>query len=34
MGTYTLDKDTGIVMDNQTGQTMKLKKRSNLQIVK
>lgn len=32
--TYTVNKETGVVMDNQTGQTMKLKKRSNLQIVK
>ncbi len=32
--TYTINKETGVVMDNQTGQTMKLKKRSNLQIVK
>lgn len=32
--TYTVNKETGVVMDNQTGQIMKLKKRSNLQIVK
>ena len=32
--TYTINKETGVVIDNQTGQTMKLKKRSNLQIVK
>ena len=32
--TYTINKETGIVMNNQTGQTTKLKSRSNLQIVK
>ena len=32
--TYTINKETGVVMDNQTGQTSKLKKGSNLQIVK
>ena len=32
--TYTINKETGVVMNNQTGQTMKLKKKSNLQIVK
>lgn len=32
--TYTINKETGVVMDNQTGQTTKLKSRSNLQIVK
>lgn len=32
--TYTINKETGIIRDNQTGQTTKLKSRSNLQIVK
>lgn len=32
--TYTIDKETGVVMDNQTGKTTKLKSRSNIQIVK
>ena len=32
--TYTINKETGVIMDNKTGQTMKLKKRSKLQIVK
>ena len=32
--TYAINKETGVVMNNQTGQTMKLKKKSNLQIVK
>ena len=32
--TYTINKETGVVMDNQTGQTTRLKSRSNLQIVK
>ena len=34
IGTYTINDETGIIKDNQTGHTMKLKKRSNLQIVK
>lgn len=32
--TYTINKETGVVMNNQTGQTTKLKSRSNLQVVK
>lgn len=32
--TYTINKETGIIKDNQTGQTTKLKSRSNLQVVK
>ena len=32
--TYTINKETGVVMDNQTGETTKLKKNNNLQIVK
>lgn len=32
--TYTINKETGIIRDNQTGQTTKLKSRSNLQVVK
>lgn len=31
---YTINKETGVVIDNQTGHTTKLKSRSNLQIVK
>ena len=34
IGTYTVNNETGIIRDNQTGHTMKLKKRSNIQIVK
>lgn len=34
IGTYTINNETGIIRDNQTGHTMKLKKRSNIQIVK
>jgi len=34
IGTYSIDKESGIVRDNQTGRTTKLKKRSILQIVK
>lgn len=32
--TYTINKENGVVKDNKTGRTTKLKKRSNLQIVK
>lgn len=32
--TYTINNETGVIMDNQTGEIMKIKKRSNLQIVK
>ena len=32
--TYAINKETGVVIDNQTGHTTKLKSRSNLQIVK
>lgn len=32
--TYTINKETGIIRDNQTGQTTKLKSRRNLQVVK
>lgn len=34
IGTYSIDKESGIVRDNQTGRTTKLKRRSTLQIVK
>lgn len=34
IGTYSINNETGIIRDNQTGHTMKLKKRSNIQIVK
>lgn len=34
IGTFTINKEIGIVKDNKTGQTTKLKSRSNLQIVK
>lgn len=34
IGTYTVNNEAGIIRDNQTGQIMKLKKRSHLQIVK
>lgn len=34
IGTYTINKENGIVMDNQTGHTTKLKKRSHIEIVK
>lgn len=34
IGTYTVNNETGTIKDNQTGHTMKLKKRSNIQIVK
>lgn len=34
IGTYTVNKGTGSVNDNQTGHTTKLKRRSTLQIVK
>lgn len=32
--TYTINNESGVVTDNQTGEIMKIKKRSNLQIVK
>lgn len=32
--TYTINNESGVVVDNQTGEIMKIKKRSNLQIVK
>lgn len=34
IGTYTVNNEAGIIRDNQTGQIMKLNKRSHLQIVK
>lgn len=34
IGTYTVDKESGIVKDNQTGNITKLKKSSHLHIVK
>lgn len=34
IGTYSIDRETGVVRDNQTGRITKLKKRSILQIVK
>lgn len=34
IGTYTVNNEAGIIRDNQTGQIMKLKKRSHLQVVK
>ena len=34
IGTYTINKETGVVRDNQTGHTTKLKRKSQLQIVK
>ena len=34
IGTYTIDKESGIVRDNQTDHTTKLKKRKSLQVVK
>ena len=34
IGTYTINNETGVVRDNQTGHTTRLKKRSQLQIVK
>ncbi len=34
IGTYTVDKESGIVKDNQTGNIVKLKKNSHLHIVK
>lgn len=34
IGIYTVNNEAGIIRDNQTGQIMKLKKRSHLQIVK
>lgn len=34
IGTYTINNETGVVRDNKTGHTTRLKKRSSLQIVK
>lgn len=34
IGTYTVNNEAGIIRDNQTGQIMKLNKRSHLQVVK
>lgn len=34
IGTYTVNDEAGIIRDNQTGQIMKIKKRSHLQVVK
>lgn len=34
IGTYTINKETGVIRDNQTGHTTKLKRKSQLQIVK
>ena len=34
IGSYTINNETGVVRDNQTGHTTRLKKRSQLQIVK
>lgn len=34
IGTYTINKETDVVRDNQTGHTTKLKRKSQLQIVK
>ena len=34
IGTYSINKETGVVRDNQTGHTTRLKRRSQLQIVK
>ena len=34
IGTYTVYNDVGIIKDNTTGHTMKLKPRGNMQIVK
>ena len=34
IGTYTVDRDTGIMRDNQTGEVSKFKKQSHIQVVK
>lgn len=34
IGTYSINKETGVIRDNQTGHTTKLKRKSQLQIVK